>query len=50
MQALVGRVEPAIARVQMLLPAGFPERTARSIFDGLRRQSQAWDAGLAGLA
>ena len=50
MQALVARVEPAIARVQMLLPAGFPERTAQTIFDGLRRQSRAWEAGLPGLA
>lgn len=50
MQALVARVEPAIARVQMLLPAGFPERTAQTIFYGLRRQSRAWEAGLPGLA
>jgi serine/threonine-protein kinase HipA len=50
MQALVARVEPAIARVQVLLPAGFPERTAQMIFDGLRRQSRAWEAGLPGLA
>lgn len=50
MQALVARVEPAIARVQMLLPAGFPERTAQTIFDGLLRQSRAWEAGLPGLA
>ena len=50
MQALVARVEPAIARVQVLLPAGFPERTAQTIFDGLRRQCRAWDAGLPGLA
>ena len=50
MQALVARVEPAIARVQVLLPAGFPERTAQTIFDGLRRQCRAWEAGLPGLA
>ena len=50
MQALVARVEPAIARVQMLLPARFPERTAHTIFDGLRRQGRAWKAGLPGLA
>lgn len=49
MQALVGRVETAIAAVQGLLPAGFPERTAQTIFDGLRRQSQAWEAGLPAL-
>ncbi len=34
-----------IARVQTLLPTGFPERTAQTIFDGLRRQSRAWEAG-----
>jgi serine/threonine-protein kinase HipA len=50
MQALVARVEPAIAKVQMLLPAGFPERTAQTIFDGLRQQSRTWEAGLQGLA
>jgi serine/threonine-protein kinase HipA len=50
MQTLVARVEPAITRVQMLLPTGFPERTAQTIFDGLRQQSRAWEAGLPGLA
>ena len=50
MQALVARVEPAIAAVQTQLPAGFPERTAQTIFDGLRRQSSAWEAGLLELA
>ena len=50
MQALVARVEPAIAAVQRQLPAGFPERTAQTIFDGLRRQSRAWEAGLTGLS
>ena len=50
MQALVARVESAIDTVQMLLPAGFPDRTAQTIFDGLRRQCRAWDAGLPGLA
>ena len=50
MQALVARVEPAIAAVQSLLPAGFPGHTARSVFGGLRRQRRAWEAGLAGLA
>jgi serine/threonine-protein kinase HipA len=49
MQAMVARVELAIAAVQVLLPAGFPERTARTIFEGLRRQSRAWEAGLTGL-
>jgi serine/threonine-protein kinase HipA len=50
MQALVDRVEPAIAEVQRLLPAGFPERTAETIFGGLRRQQGRWQAGLQGLA
>ncbi|GAP35413.1 type II toxin-antitoxin system HipA family toxin [Piscinibacter sakaiensis] len=50
MQAMVARVEPAIAAVQNLLPAGFPERTAMAIFDGLRRQQGRWQAGLQGLA
>jgi serine/threonine-protein kinase HipA len=50
MQALVARVGTASAAVQMLLPAGFPERTAETIFEGLRRQSRAWEAGLPGLA
>lgn len=50
MQALVGRVEAAIAVVQERLPAGFPERTAQTIFDGLRRQCLAWGAGLRGIA
>ena len=49
MQAMVARVELAIAAVQVLLPAGFPERTARTIFEGLRRQSRAWEAGMTGL-
>jgi len=50
MQALVARAESAIAAVQARLPAGFPERTAMAIFEGVRRQSQAWQAGRAGLA
>jgi len=50
MQALVARVDPAIAAVQGLLPAGFPEPTAGAIFDGLRRQQGRWQAGLQSLA
>ncbi len=46
MQALVAKVEPAIAATQALLPAAFPERTAQTIFDGLRRQTRTWEAGL----
>ena len=49
MQALVARVDPAIAAVQGLLPAGFPEPTAGAIFDGLRRQQGRWQAGLQSL-
>jgi serine/threonine-protein kinase HipA len=49
MLALVARVEPSIAAVQMLLPAGFPKRTAAAIFDGLRRQQRTWQAGAKGL-
>ena len=45
MQALVARVEPAIAAVQRLLPAGFPGRRAVATFDGLRRQQRGGDAG-----
>ena len=50
MQALVTRAEPAIDAVQALLPAGFPERTAGAIFDGLRRLQGRWQAGLQSLA
>ena len=46
MQALIARVEPAIATVQAQLPAGFPKRTAQTIFEGLRRQFRAWEVGL----
>lgn len=49
MQALVARVEPAIAAVQSQLPGGFPERTAGAIFNGLRRQQGRWQAGMQGL-
>jgi serine/threonine-protein kinase HipA len=50
MQALVDRVDPAIAAVQGLLPAGFPGNTAEATFDGLRRQQGKWQTGLQGLA
>jgi serine/threonine-protein kinase HipA len=50
MQAMVARVEAAIEAVQLLLPAGFPERTAQAIFEGLRRQTRVWEAGVSGLA
>jgi serine/threonine-protein kinase HipA len=50
MQALVARAEPAIISVQNQLPADFPERTAQTIFEGLRSQIRAWETGLGGLA
>lgn len=46
MQALVARVEPAIATVQARLSADFPQRTAQAIFEGMRRQARTWEAGL----
>lgn len=46
MQALVTRAGSAIDAVQARLPVGFPQRTARAVFDGLRRQVAAWEAGL----
>ncbi len=50
MQSVVARVEPAISAVQARLPAGFPERTAEAIFEGLRQQCRAWESGLVALA
>jgi serine/threonine-protein kinase HipA len=50
MQALVARVVPAIESVQARLSADFPQRTAKAIFEGLRRQARAWEAGLRHLA
>jgi serine/threonine-protein kinase HipA len=50
MQALATRVEPAIAAVQRRLPDDFPQRTAQTIFDGLRQQNRTWETGLSGLA
>jgi serine/threonine-protein kinase HipA len=49
MQTLVARVESAIGKVQETLPARFPEHTAQAIFEGLRRQSRTWEAGVKGL-
>ncbi|MEN9892663.1 MAG: hypothetical protein RLY78_2958 [Pseudomonadota bacterium] len=46
MQALVARIEPAIAAVQARLGADFPPQTAQPIFEGLVRQARAWRAGL----
>ena len=50
MQALVARVEPAITAVQAQLPPGYPERTAETVFAGLRQQLRAWEVGLRALA
>jgi serine/threonine-protein kinase HipA len=50
MQALVARVEPAIAAVQARLGADFPQQTAQPIFEGLVRQARTWQAGLQHLA
>lgn len=50
MQALVARVESAITAVQAQLPPGYPERTAETVFAGLRQQLRAWEAGLRALA
>jgi len=44
MQALVGRVEPAIAAVQARLPASFPERTWERITAGMRAQARRFDS------
>lgn len=46
MQALVQRVEPAIAVVQARLPADFPPRTAEAVFEGIRGQAKRWVQGL----
>lgn len=50
MQALVARVEPAIAAVQARLGADFPQQTAQPIFEGAVRQARTWQAGLQHLA
>jgi serine/threonine-protein kinase HipA len=50
MQAMVAGVEPAITAVQAQLPPNYPERTAETIFAGLRQQLRAWEAGLTALA
>jgi len=45
MQALVARVEDAIAAVQQNLPSNFPERTWLSITQGMRAQVEHFEAG-----
>lgn len=47
MLALVERAEAAVAAVQAKLPAGFPARTARAVFDGVCAQARLWRQGLA---
>lgn len=37
---LLQRVEPAIARVQGLIPSGFPEDVAEAIFSGVRESAE----------
>ena len=37
-------LEPAIAKVQAGLPAGFPEHVAAPIFDGLRQAARKFEA------
>jgi hypothetical protein len=49
MRALVARVPAAIAAVQAQfaseLPAGFPQRMAAAIFNGMKQQARAWESG-----
>ena len=49
MQALVARVPAAIAAVQAQTtreqPAGFPQRMAEAIFNGMKQQARAWESG-----
>ena len=49
MQALVGRVDGAIAAVQPRVPRGFPARTWERITRGLRAQAQRFEAGAAAI-
>jgi len=43
---LMQRLEPALAAVQARLPADFPQRTADSVFEGVRAQALKWAGGL----
>jgi serine/threonine-protein kinase HipA len=47
MQAMVSRVEPAIAAVQARLPASYPERTWERITAGMRAMKRQFESGLA---
>lgn len=49
MQALVERVEPALAAVEGKLPAGFPGRTWETISKGMRTEAQRFAGGAARL-
>ena len=46
MQAMVERVEPAIATLEGQLPQGFPKQTAGKVFEGMRSQRHTWREGL----
>lgn len=46
MLALVARVEEAIGQVQARLSVDFPQHTAQTIFEGMRRQARTWEVGL----
>lgn len=46
MQAMVERVEPAIATLEGQLPQGFPKQTAGKVFEGMRPQLRTWHEGL----
>lgn len=43
---MMQRLEPALAAVQARLPADFPQRTADSVFEGVRAQALRWAGGL----
>jgi serine/threonine-protein kinase HipA len=49
MHALVARVPAAIAAVEAQMaseqPAGFPQRMAEAIFNGMKQQARAWESG-----
>ena len=45
MQAMVERVEPAIATLEGQLPQGFPKQTAGKVFEGMRSQLRTWRDG-----
>jgi len=46
MQAMVERIEPAIATLEGQLPQDFPKQTAGKVFEGMRSQVRTWREGL----